>query len=392
MRDVSRRLLAVVFTFLFLLPVAAYFGGTPALAAGKRVIVTPNADYAGFDMSTVKNVDLDACQAACLGDNACRAFTFNTKAGWCFLKSDFGAARRHARCGRRPRGRGRRPDARRSSASAWPNSTSCRRATSTRRARWSAPSRTASPPSAPATMRCALPAPSPCATADFDDAAVAFGRALAIANDEAIAWLDFSARQPRAQAGELGRAPAGGERRQRRRDRRLSPLRHARRPRHRARARRRRASPSARRGSPRSAPTAPAWRSPTWRSVRDAYEKLVAEHGFRIVSHEVEADSADAADLRPSSPTSSPCRGPDLADFVTVEGGDGLAVEPQDSQICIDGVKHGSRYIIRVRAGLPAADGETLAAPVELNVYVRDRAPWVGFAGNAYVLPAGPGA
>ena len=83
---------------------------------------------------------------------------------------------------------------------------------------------------------------------------------------------------------------------------------------------------------------------------------------------------------------------PDLTDFVTVEGGDGLAIEPSDSQICIDGVKHGGRYHVRVRGGLPAADGETLAHPVELDVYVRDRAPWVGFAGNAYVLPAGPGA
>ena len=50
------------------------------------------------------------------------------------------------------------------------------------------------------------------------------------------------------------------------------------------------------------------------------------------------------------------------------------------------------RYHLRVRGGLPAADGETLAHPVELDVFVRDRAPWVGFAGNAYVLPAGKGA
>src|SRR6185312_16284603 len=83
---------------------------------------------------------------------------------------------------------------------------------------------------------------------------------------------------------------------------------------------------------------------------------------------------------------------PDLTDFVTVEGGDGLAVEPQDTQICVNGVKHGGRYILRFRAGLPAADGEVLAHPVEISAYVRDRAPWVGFAGTAYVLPAGPGA
>ncbi len=52
-------------------------------------------------------------------------------------------------------------------------------------------------------------------------------------------------------------------------------------------------------------------------------------------------------------------------------------------------MKHGNRYHIRVRGGLPSADGETLAHPAELDVYIRDRSPWVGFAGNAYVLPAG---
>ena len=82
----------------------------------------------------------------------------------------------------------------------------------------------------------------------------------------------------------------------------------------------------------------------------------------------------------------------DLADYVTVEGGDNLAIEPSDTQICIDGIKHGSRYQVRVRGGLPSADGETLDHPAEISVYVRDRAPWVGFAGNDYVLPAGKGA
>ena len=90
MRDVFRRLLAACFA-LCLLPIALSLTGTAALAAGKRVIVTPNADYAGFDMQTVKNVDQAQCQAACLANGTCRAFTFNTKANWCFLKSDFGA-------------------------------------------------------------------------------------------------------------------------------------------------------------------------------------------------------------------------------------------------------------------------------------------------------------
>src|SRR5690606_13636953 len=41
--------------------------------------------------------------------------------------------------------------------------------------------------------------------------------------------------------------------------------------------------------------------------------------------------------------------------------------------------------------GLPSANGEQLRSDVELNVYVPDRSPFVGFANNAYVMPAGLG-
>jgi hypothetical protein len=46
-----------------------------------RVIVTPDADYPGFDYETVKNVDLNACKAACVDGDQCRAFTYNERAG-----------------------------------------------------------------------------------------------------------------------------------------------------------------------------------------------------------------------------------------------------------------------------------------------------------------------
>ena len=69
----------------------AALGATAASAADKNVITSPNADYSGFDYSTVKNVTVNQCQTACLADNKCAAFTYNTKASWCFLKSDFSA-------------------------------------------------------------------------------------------------------------------------------------------------------------------------------------------------------------------------------------------------------------------------------------------------------------
>src|SRR6188472_2037669 len=72
----------------------AVFGGSlaagPANAAERRIIATPESDYAGFDTKTLKSVTLDACKKACIDDLTCRAFTYNTKASWCFLKSDNG--------------------------------------------------------------------------------------------------------------------------------------------------------------------------------------------------------------------------------------------------------------------------------------------------------------
>ena len=64
---------------------------TPALAAeaapGRDHART--RDYFGFDLRSEQNVTLDQCKTTCLGDSQCRAFTYNTKAKWCFLKSDF---------------------------------------------------------------------------------------------------------------------------------------------------------------------------------------------------------------------------------------------------------------------------------------------------------------
>ncbi len=389
MRDAFRRLFAALFTLLLLLPAALYFAGSPALAAGKRVIVTPNADYAGFDMKTVKDVDQAACQAACLGDNACRAFTFNTKAKWCFLKSDFGAlaATPDAIAGRVVDAVALSPSLERQRLAEL-NFLPAGFIDEARTLVGALKDRFSTAGVSYGALRTAGAAAM--SAGRYDEAAVAFGQALAIAGDEAAAWLDFS-------RANLARAPKGySERQQAASDASAAAIDGY----LRADTSAVRAVALALAGSGLAKreewkPAIRAYRASLAlaevRSVRAAYDKLTAEHGFRIVSHEVQADSATPQICVVFSDKLAVSR-PDLADFVTVEGGDGLAVEPQASQICINGVKHGSRYVVRVRAGLPAADGETLASPVELSVYVRDRAPWVGFAGNAYVLPAGPGA
>ncbi|HZY68154.1 MAG TPA: PAN/Apple domain-containing protein, partial [Devosia sp.] len=59
-----------------------------AIAADRSVTLMEGTDLPGFDYNTLKDVDLDACTAACTDDKICRAFTFNEEANWCFLKSD----------------------------------------------------------------------------------------------------------------------------------------------------------------------------------------------------------------------------------------------------------------------------------------------------------------
>ncbi|MBK1702921.1 MG2 domain-containing protein, partial [Thiococcus pfennigii] len=123
-------------------------------------------------------------------------------------------------------------------------------------------------------------------------------------------------------------------------------------------------------------------------AVRAHYDRLIAAHGFRILDHRVDAEAASPRIcLQFSQPL--PQRRPELADFVSVPGHPELAVEVEEQQVCIDGARHGERYRILVRAGLPADDGERLARSSELEVYVRDRAPAVRFLGRAYVLPKG---
>jgi len=121
--------------------------------------------------------------------------------------------------------------------------------------------------------------------------------------------------------------------------------------------------------------------------VRDAYEKLRTEHGFRMTDYSTDSDAATPRICIQFSENLS--RGQiDFSKFVAVNGRDPQAVIPEGSQLCIDGVEHGARYEIQIRAGLPSDVNEPLAKPVTLAVYVPDRKPAVHFTGKSYVLPS----
>jgi uncharacterized protein YfaS (alpha-2-macroglobulin family) len=120
--------------------------------------------------------------------------------------------------------------------------------------------------------------------------------------------------------------------------------------------------------------------------VRQSYEQIRDQHGFRILDYTVDSD---AASPRACFQFSEQLAGKriDFSPFVAVAGQAKPAISVEDKQLCVEGLKHGERYTVTLRAGLPAIVKETLARSADFNIYVRDRAPLARFASRAYVLP-----
>ena len=120
--------------------------------------------------------------------------------------------------------------------------------------------------------------------------------------------------------------------------------------------------------------------------VRKAYEELRAEHGFRITDYKVDSDAASPRVCFTFSDALAPKT--DFTPFVAVTGATNAAITQEGQQICVDGLKHGSRYAMVVREGLPSAiPEEKLLKSADYEIYVRDRQPQVRFTGRNYVLP-----
>ncbi|QBY01952.1 alpha-2-macroglobulin family protein [Rhodophyticola sp. CCM32] len=119
--------------------------------------------------------------------------------------------------------------------------------------------------------------------------------------------------------------------------------------------------------------------------LSQALDRAIGLYGFRVVETQVDNEAAlpricviFSEDLAPG--------GVSYGDFLQ-SAVTGLSVEAEERQLCISGVSHGQRYEMTLRAGLPAASGEVLQAPVSIRQYVQDRTPGVRFPGRAYILP-----
>ena len=119
--------------------------------------------------------------------------------------------------------------------------------------------------------------------------------------------------------------------------------------------------------------------------VRGQYEKMRDEHGFRLLDYTVDSDGASPRACFQFSEDLA--KRVDFAPFLALAGTDKPALTSEGKQLCVDGLKHGERYNINLRAGLPSTVKESLPKSAEFNIYVRDRKPFVRFTGRAYVLP-----
>ncbi|MET0576165.1 MAG: alpha-2-macroglobulin family protein [Mesorhizobium sp.] len=356
-----------------------------AFAAGeaRSVVTSDNIDYFGFDLRSEQNVTLDQCKSACLGDSQCRAFTYNTKAKWCFLKSDFNRA------------------------NPFPGSVGGKIVAVSRAPDIGAPPALTFLPAGLADDARTYRATLTDGTEEGGDTGLAglieAGEYATLTNDPRSAMQNFTgAIRLSPDEGEtwtkLARAivavqPANGdETATLQRDATSAALNGyqlLRTAEGRAQALAVLAATLDRRDL--SRPALSAYEASlalvNSAAVTAEYRDLKARKGFRVVDHSIDADSS-APRVCAQFSEELVKTGVDYAPFVTVDDQAPKAIEAKDKQICVEGLEHGKRYRVAFRAGLPAAIGEVLEAPVQLSVYVRDRAPSARFTGDSFVLPS----
>ncbi|MCB1476101.1 MAG: hypothetical protein KDJ53_08680, partial [Rhodobiaceae bacterium] len=360
-------------------------GPAPAQQSTREIVLSQDTDFFGGDYKTIKDISLDDCSRACIADSQCQAFTFNTKAGWCFMKNKAGKAQSFAGAvgGKIVSRQVISPDTiekRKEALAFLPQ----RYVDDARRFAGAVSKLPVDPRSV---SELATAGDAARTDKNVEGVSESYQRALRKAQGDGSLWGRFARavistdtddwraknRQQEEAVSAAINAVLNSDAPQVRGDA-LAMLAVA--------LQRQSQWKNAIRAYRASIEANPV----DW--VRDSLAKLELERGFRIVEHTVDSD---AISPRLCVVFSDPIATGTFraADFVQVEGAGDIATESEERQICIDGVRHGERYRVTVRAGLPAGDGEKLKRNVDLDIYVRDRAPSVRFPGKAYVLPAG---
>jgi len=358
--------------------------GAAQAAEARRIVTTDNSDYFGFDLRSTQNVTLDQCETTCLGDSSCRAFTYNRKAKWCFLKSDFNTLKTFngAVAGKVVPIDGA-PDIGAPPELAFFPSWMADQAQQYRNFILG-PGFTKPTDGMNALVDAAEQA---ALTGDHRAAMQKYEQAVSILPGDGALWTKLAREillvQP-ANGSETGTLLANGT------SAAFDAYKLTRTAAGRAEVLALLAAGLDRRDTYR--PAIQAYEASlalvNSASVRADYEDLKARKGFRIIDHTVEADTS-APRVCAQFSEDLVKTGVDYAQFVTVDGAAPKGVEAKDRQVCVEGLEHGQHYDVTFRPGLPAAIGEVISSPVVLSIYVQDRSPSVRFTGDSFVLPAG---
>ena len=368
-----------VFVRFFLLLSALLFSVMTAQAAesARKVVTIKDADFFGFDLRTEQNVSLEKCQEICIADEGCKAFTFNTKAQWCFLKSDFnkmnpfpGAVAGKIVVEENEPDIGAAPPL--DLLNEW-------QVGEAERFR----SKLATPEGydgigleAAITM-----ARQSVNSGVIDQAMLGFRAALVLDPENADLWMEMANAANRitnnydinSQGLNAAISAYDLSRTKSTRAQALAVL-----------------AKSLENNSYYRAGINAYKESLSLvddGTVRVAYEDLRARQGFRVTGNTIDNDSANPRACVQFSENLVKS-GVDYTSYVTLDGAAPKALEAKDQQICVEGLTHGQRYKIALREGLPSSVDEPLQAQVDFDIYVKDRGPSLRFTGDSFVLPS----
>ncbi|UWU32077.1 alpha-2-macroglobulin family protein (plasmid) [Rhizobium sp. WSM1274] len=353
----------------------------PAAAADtKRDIQTiKDADFFGFDLRTEQNVSLDQCKTSCIGDKSCKAFTYNPKVKWCFLKSDFKTMNAFpgAIAGKIVETAGQQePDIGAAPRPTFLTNDLIQQARDFKdNLELADDQHGQSVDSLTANARIDLTGN------NLADALKSFHGALSITPDDADLWLE--AARAAASLGTVDSNTSGqavldalnGYELTRTKPKRAEAL---------------AVLADALDRNANYRPALDAYKASlalvASEDVQTAYLQLKSTQGFRITEHTVDADSATPRACVTFS--EALVKTTDYTPFVTLNGQAPKALETKDKQICVEGLTHGQTYKIAFRTGLPSSVDEPLDAPVSIDVYIKDRSQMVRFTGDSFVLPS----
>ncbi|HMF68292.1 MAG TPA: PAN domain-containing protein, partial [Phyllobacterium sp.] len=361
----------------FLLTLFTFSVPVGAAETNRDVVTTKDGDYFGFDLRTEQDVTQDQCELVCLADQSCKAFTYNPKVKWCFLKSDFNQLKTSpGSVAGKVVETADEPDI---GAPPKLQFVSDQLLQDARQVKSSLT--LTDEQKAQGVDGLVAAGRAEVAKGNVENALKAFRGALAVTPDNGPLWIETARAANRAEkntyiAGQAALAALNGYQLTRTTQSRADAL---------------AVLGDALQNSENFRASLDAYKASlalvNAKPVEAAYLDLRSRQGFRVTNHTIDADSANPrACVQFSDPLVK--MGTDYTPFVTLNGAAPKALEAKGSEICVEGLEHGQRYKLALRPGLPSAVGESLEAPVDLDIYIKDRSAMVRFTGDSFVLPS----